>query len=162
MQKLLSLEDGRELTVNICDVCGHAWIQQGDKQSQKCPHRGCNAWTWNRAGVNSRLTPHRAGRPGKLEQTSRGLRPISDIATGRHHTLCPCLVCLVQLSEDIRARHDKLFMEWLAKVSTQGRQTSKQTRLSNPQDRLLGSKQSHSFPLSPTLRHEQHTKRCPP
>jgi hypothetical protein len=161
MQRVLTLEDGRELTINICDICGHPWIQKTEGLSQKCPHRGCNSWTWNREGINQRDTQHRAGRPGKREQEVKGLRPILDIETGRHSALCPCLLCLVDIAQEVQDRQAKLYSEWIAKVCPRGQRTSGEDAANKVEGRTLRG----SGPLKTTFAHLSplgvDQERCP-
>ena len=86
-------EDGPEVTLNLCDVCGKVWIQETAKEPERCAARNCHTALWNRERRSHR------GRPdAKNEQRKREskLRPISDVE-GRHHALCPCLECLSRI-----------------------------------------------------------------
>lgn len=159
MQKAIYLDDGRIVTLNICDGCGHVWIQESQREPKRCPSRPCHTATWNTGGINKRTSLRRAGRPAKNEQTVRaGLRPILDIE-GKHHTLCPCLECLVVLGQQIKARHEQMYKEWLAKV--QAKQPAKAKRKQGERlDRgtLRGSGPNLSaFPVIPVREWEDDT-----
>ena len=34
--------------VNVCDVCGFQWVQQGNKVYERCPSQNCRSVHWNK------------------------------------------------------------------------------------------------------------------
>lgn len=37
--------------IAVCDVCGHRWIPEGDKEPVRCPRRRCRSVAWNRKPI---------------------------------------------------------------------------------------------------------------
>lgn len=79
-----------------CQVCGHVWpAKNPDVPPARCPSRKCFTFVWR----GNRKSQY--GRPDKSMTRARQLKYLPAMtASGKHHSLCPCILCLTTVSQE--------------------------------------------------------------
>lgn len=97
MRRLIELGgDWGDIWLDGCDLCGHLWLQEGAKESFRCPHRECRTTAWN--GKSKRLGRRDKTQIQASQEKESKQRPILDgsLRDGKegHSGLCACMSCL--------------------------------------------------------------------
>lgn len=103
-----------------CELCGWVWIKHRDTPPIRCPGRGCRRMGWNKSGRHDACVHCGKALQGRQRMYCSLLcksRARQSTATGKdehrkditimrgqdgkHHALCSCIACLMEITAEI-------------------------------------------------------------